>query len=357
MNEHIDAIALAGGEAEEARRIELDLAGVLLAMRRLITGLMNLTWVTAGYGWFTLVAPILAAAPLYFAGTLSFGGLMMASGAFVQVQSSLRWFVDNASTLADWRATLLRVASFRRALLGADVLHHVESQIALVEGEPGRIVMDHLEIASPGGCTKLEETYVEVKAGERVLIVGQAGTGTTHCSGRSPACGHGVRAASHFPSSETMLCIPRNAYLPPGTLREILAYPSPVANFAAEAFPHALERLGLDRLVPMLDQSRRWDRILGDGEQQSLAFARAVIHAPPWLLIEEVLDTLDDDTRRRVSDVIVKDLAGSGVIHIGHTTLHSDLFGRVLHLVKDPEARRFQPVGSLESSTPALTPS
>src|SRR5271167_1469883 len=151
VNEHIDAIALAGGEAEEARRIELDLAGVLLAMRRLITGLMNLTWVTAGYGWFTLVAPILAAAPLYFAGDLSFGGLMMASGAFVQVQSSLRWFVDNASTLADWRATLLRVASFRRALLRADELHSVESQIAFVEGEPGRIVMDHLEIASPGG--------------------------------------------------------------------------------------------------------------------------------------------------------------------------------------------------------------
>ncbi len=356
VNEHIDAIALAGGEADEARRIELDLAAVLLAMRRLLTGLMNLTWVTAGYGWFTLVAPILAAAPLYFAGTLSFGGLMMASGAFVQVQSSLRWFVDNASTLADWRATLLRVASFRRALLRADVLHHVESQIAFVEGEPGRIVMDHLEIASPTGCSKLEETYVEVKAGERVLIAGQAGTGTTPLfralAGLWPWGAGRVKRSS----GDTMLCIPRNAYLPPGTLREILAYPSPVANFAAEAFPQALERLGLDRLAPMLDQSRRWDRILGEGEQQSLAFARAVIHAPLWLLIEEVLDTLDDDTRRRVSDVIVKDLAGSGVIHIGHTALHSDLFGRVLHLVNDPEARRLGPAGSLESLTPALTP-
>ena len=64
--------------------------------------------------------------------------------------------------------------------------------------------------------------------------------------------------------------------------------PCPVANFAAEAFPHALERLGLDRLVPLLDQSRRWDRILSDVEQQSLAFARAVIHAPHWLLIDQV---------------------------------------------------------------------
>ena len=355
-NEHIDAIALAGGEAEEVRRIELDLAGVLLAMRRLITGLMNLTWVTAGYGWFTLVAPILAAAPLYFAGTLSFGGLMMASGAFVQVQSSLRWFVDNASTLADWRATLLRVASFRRALLGADVPDHVESQITLLKGEPGRIVMDHLEIASPGGCSKLEEAYVEIKGGERVLIVGQAGTGTTHLFRALAGLWSWGAGRIELPIDETMLCIPRTAYLPPGTLREILAYPSPVANFAAEAFPHALERLGLDRLVPMLDESQRWDHILSDWEQQSVAFARALIHAPPWLLIDQVLDSLDDDTRRRVSEVIVKDLAGSGVIHIGRSPPHSDLFGRVLQLVKDPEVRRLPPVDGLES-TPTLIPS
>ena len=67
----------------------VDLAAVLEAMRRLVTGLTDLTWVTAGYGWFTLIAPILAAAPLYFTGRLSFGGLMMAAGAFTQVQSSL----------------------------------------------------------------------------------------------------------------------------------------------------------------------------------------------------------------------------------------------------------------------------
>ena len=105
VNEHIDAIALAGGEQDEARRIVLDLNNVLRATRLLVIGTTNLTWITAGYGWFTLVAPILVAAPLYFAGSISFGGLMMASGAFIQVQSSLRWFVDNFSTIADWRAT------------------------------------------------------------------------------------------------------------------------------------------------------------------------------------------------------------------------------------------------------------
>jgi putative ATP-binding cassette transporter len=117
VNQHMPAIASAEGEGEAQKRIEHDLNAVLAAMGKLVIGLTNLTWVTSGYGWLTLVAPILAAAPAYFAGDLSFGGMMMAAGAFNQVQSSLRWFVDNFSTIADWRATLLRVASFRRALI------------------------------------------------------------------------------------------------------------------------------------------------------------------------------------------------------------------------------------------------
>ncbi len=59
----------------------------------------------------------------------------------------------------------------------------------------------------------------------------------------------------------------------------------------------------------------------------------------------------------QVSDVIIKDLAGSAVIHISRSAVHRDLFGRVLHLIKDPEARRLPPLGNLEPSTPAPTAS
>src|SRR5258707_14694078 len=148
INEHIDAITLSGGERDEARRTDLDLSGVLKATARLVTGLTNLTWITAGYGWFTLVAPILVAAPLDFAGNLTFGGLMLASGAFLQVQSSLRWFVDNFSTIADWRATLFRVAGFRRAVLDTDIMHDVESRISYVAGKAGEFDANDLQIGS-----------------------------------------------------------------------------------------------------------------------------------------------------------------------------------------------------------------
>jgi hypothetical protein len=61
---------------------------------------------------FTIISPILIGAPGYFGDHFSFGTLMMAVGAFVQVQQSLRWFIDNFSTIADWRATLLSLRVF-----------------------------------------------------------------------------------------------------------------------------------------------------------------------------------------------------------------------------------------------------
>jgi putative ATP-binding cassette transporter len=337
VNEHIDSIALARAEPDEERRIDHDLDAVLRAMRLLVTGNTRLTWVTAGYGWFTLVAPILVAAPLYFEGTMTFGGLMMASGAFMQVQSSLRWFVDNFSTLADWRATLLRVANFRRAVITSDVLHDTTGRIEFIEGEPGVLTLDNLAIASPAGGVKLTEPHVEMRARERVLVVGQSGTGKTllfrALAGLWPwGSGRVTR-----PDGESMLFMPRTQYFPPGTLREVLAYPTTVNDFTDEACLHALERLGLERLGPMLDAPGRWDLTLTEGEQHSLAFASVLLHAPRWLIIDEALEALEDDQRPKVMELLEKDLAETGILYIGRAVAQDGSFKRVLHLEDDAD--------------------
>jgi putative ATP-binding cassette transporter len=353
VNEHIDAIALSGGEADEARRIEMDLKGVLAATARLVTGLTNLTWITAGYGWFTLVAPILVAAPLYFAGNLTFGGLMLASGAFMQVQSSLRWFVDNFSTIADWRATLLRVAGFRRAVVETDVMHDVENRISYSTGPTGEFDINDLQISSPSGCTLLQEKKVQIKRGERVLIVGESGTGKTllfrALAGLWP---WGSGTVTH-PADEEVLYIPRTPYLPPGTLREVLAYPKPSSGFDTGACSAALERVGLQRLMPLLDSTLRWDHELNEDEQHALSLARVITHQAPWVIIDEVLDSLDDRQLDRVVDIFTKDLAQSAVIHIGRTDAHH-MFSRVLHLIMDPTAKKLKALAQIPA--PASTP-
>jgi putative ATP-binding cassette transporter len=347
VNEHLDGITLATGEDGERRRLEASLQGVLKATQRLVTGLTNLTWITAGFGWVLLVAPILVAAPLYFSGRLSFGGLMQAAAAFTTAQASLRWFVDNFPIIADWRATLLRVANFRRAVVTTDVKHEVESHITYAEGIAGRIVIEGLEVSSPAGRDMLREKAVEVRAGERLLIVGEPGTNKTllfrALAGLWPlGTGRVV-----MPAGEQILYFPRGTpYLPQGSLREVLAYPLNPEGFEADHCAHALRRLGIERLVPLLGVSRRWDRELSEDEQLALAFARVVLQAPAWVLIDDVFGSLDGDTLERVIEVFSDELARTGVIHIGGAQSRDPLFARVVHLVKCPAGRAADPAGT-----------
>jgi putative ATP-binding cassette transporter len=339
VNEHVDGISLAAGEADETRRVELHLKAVLTATARLVGGLTNLTWVTSGFGWITLVAPTLVAAPLYFSGKVSFGGLMMAAAAFTQAQSQLRWFVDNFSIIADWRAALLRVATFRRALDATEFVRHVASTITYAEGTAGKLTIDNLEVVSSTGCDLIRERHVEVRAGERILIAGELGTNKTllfrALAGLWPwGNGHVLR-----PPGEAIYYFPRGTpYLPRGTLREVLSYPMKVEGFQPEAFTAALERMGLQRLEPVLDVTRRWDRELSADEQLSLAFARVMLQAPPWLLIDGTFGSLDGDTLERVFDIFGDELKATSIINIvsGSGQTREQLFTRVIHLIKAP---------------------
>jgi len=265
---------------------------------------------------------------------------MMAAGAFTQVQASLRWFVDNFSSIADWRATLLRVANFRHALLHTDTLHGVSSRIAFESGAEEKMTIENLEIASPAGCTMLKESKVQVRAGDRVLIVGEPGVGKTLLFRALAGLWPWGAGRIAWPKGEEPFYMPRKPYLPQGTLGEVLAYPRKAQNFTEEKFEKTLERLGLQRLVPMLELSGRWDRELSDDEQQALAFARLLIHAPRWVLIDEVLESLEQDTRTRALDIFAKELKDAAIIYIGRTESGDHAFPRVLHLIKDAALRR-----------------
>ena len=105
-----------------------------------------------------------------------------------------------------------------------------------------------------------------------------------------------------------------------------MAYPSAVANFKEADYPAALNSAGLDHLVGKLDMQKRWDKKLSEDEQDALAFARVQLQRPDWLLIDEVLDSMEDTTHERVIDMLARGLKKTGVIHIGKTEAHDHIF-------------------------------
>ncbi|RWM88412.1 MAG: ABC transporter ATP-binding protein/permease [Mesorhizobium sp.] len=342
VNENVDAIALAHGEADARRRLELDLGTVLGAMRRIYSAQINLSWVTDSYGWITVVAPILVASPVYFAGDISFGGLMMAVGAFNQVHSSLRWFINNIGGIADWRATLMRVADFRIALAETDVLHHTERRIEFGENPDGRLTFENLEIASRDGCTKLAEPHVEIRAGERVMITGDPRAGKTLFFRAIAGLWPWGSGRIGMPAGEVPAFVPRKPYFPLGTLREVLDHAD--AAFSDAEISAVLAEVGLGRLSSSLDRSARWERELSEDEQRLLAFARLVLRQPKWVIIDEALDNFDGATLRRVLSMLEARLADAAILNIGRGQQNIAFFPRSLAIVKDVERPALKPV-------------
>jgi putative ATP-binding cassette transporter len=347
--EHAESIAMYQGEEDESASLDLVLGVVLTVSRRLAGGLARLTWITSGYGWLAIVAPFIMAAPGYFGGRLTLGSLMIVVGAFTQVQQSLRWFVDNFSRIADWRATLWRVVALREALRSIETLNASEGRIAVTESPDGKLDLDGIEAYLPGSlseCAVLMDHNVEIAAGEHIQLVGEAGAGKTTfflaLAGLWP-WGQGSIA---LPPRAEMTFLPQQPYLPLGSLRAALSYPSPPDRFTDAAMNTALSRVGLERLADSLDREARWDKDLSLDDQQSLALARLLLHQPKWVFIDDALSALDAHARKSAMQIFEKELSGSMVMSTAAAgDLDNGFFHKTLHLRRCPrtEVKRPEP--------------
>ncbi|MCO6048937.1 ABC transporter ATP-binding protein/permease [Mesorhizobium sp. RP14(2022)] len=338
VNENREAIALEGAEAGEERRLEENLSSVLKAVRNIMNAVVRLTFVTSGYGWITVVAPIVIASPVYFSGHLSFGGLMMAAAAFTQVHTALRWFVDHIGAIADWRATLLRVGNFRAALteLPSPIIHPTLG-IRLDASEENRVVFDKVAIISPVGRARLSEPQLVVAPGERIAITGEAGVGKTLLFKAMAGLWREGEGRIGLPKGASVAFVPAAPYMPPGTLREALSYPMAASDVAANAAPDLLDRLGLRHLSDRLDRVGRWDRELSEDDQRLVAFARLAMHRPDWIVVNQALDSFHGPARERVFKLFETELKDSALLNIGQVEkADGTFFSRVVELKREP---------------------
>lgn len=324
-NENLKPITLARGEPSELARVQDAIGGVLDMLRKLAWALTNLTWVSSGFGWLALVAPIIIASPMYFSGELTFGGLMMAVGAFNQVNTALRWYVQNFSVIADWRATLARVSFFRNALLMADAPAQEGAVITYKHGaETNGLSVKGVEVygepdrGADGHGIKLKEDGFRVEPGEKVMVNGDPGT-DRHLFFQALA---GIwpwgKGEILLPQADGMIMMPQEGYLPSAKLRDVMTYPSGIPDVTDDALKAALLQVGLDRYVEQLDKVERWDRVLDKEEEAALQVANAVLRKPDWLIMDDVLEGLEPEVRVQLISVL-EGLEGTALVYVGRS--------------------------------------
>lgn len=340
VNESGESIALHGGEEDEHRHLQGSLTAVIDAMRRISSSLAHLTWITSGTGWLSVVVPILVAAPAYFGGNLTLGGLIMVSGAFSQVQWAMRWFVDNFSRLADWRAAIHRVARFREALDELPAIREGAAEIRHALHPDGQLAFDGVRIFLPDGHLIIEDASASIGPGERVLIVGQTGAGKSTLFRAVAGLWPWGSGTILTPPPERMAFLPQRPYLPLGTLRNATTYPSPPNAFSDDEVRTALLRCDLANLLDKLDREERWDRELSLGEQERIAFARLLLHKPGWVFLDEATAALDEDSQHHIMGLFDAELKGTTVLSIGHRPDLAAYHTRTLQLVRGRHGAR-----------------
>jgi putative ATP-binding cassette transporter len=88
-------------------------------------------------------------------------------------------------------------------------------------------------------------------------------------------------------------------------------------------------------MVGRLGEEAHWNRMLSQGEQQRLAIARALLHAPDYLFLDEATAALDEAAEAALYRLLQDRLKGTTIISIGHRSTLSAFHGRRVELVAD----------------------
>lgn len=311
VRENGESIALYKGDKEEGKYLRHSFADLVANYIKLIVCTKRLGFLTLGYAQTAVIFPILISAPLYFAKIITMGSIMQINSAFGRVQDSLSTLVSNFNSWASWKSVVDRLSLFYMSL------EEVE-RIACLKTPQDRsaLEVENLELKTPRGQLLLEDLNLSLKQGQSLLIRGPSGCGKSTLIKAIAGIWPYADGEVHYIHDSQALFLSQKPYLPQGTLRLAASYPSaPETEGQTE---HYFKLLGLEHLIPHLDEVDIWSHILSLGEQQRVAVVRALINKPQILFLDEASSAMDELTEKKAYELLRQELPDTIIISVGH---------------------------------------
>jgi putative ATP-binding cassette transporter len=334
--ENAEQIAALGGEAAERER-HLNRFGFVVAnWLALMQRQKQLTFFTQSYSQASVIFPYIMVSPAYFSGAMQLGGLMQTASAFNSVQNALSYFITAYRQIAEWRAVIARLTGFEEAIAAGQAAAVTPPAVEVVRCGRGAVfAVDRLNVQLPGGEPIVAAEHIAFPAGERVLVTGPSGSGKSTLFRVIAGIWPFGSGRVMVPQGAKVMLVPQRPYFPLATLATAVGFPAEAGTFDDARVAEALVAVGLPQMVGRLGEEAHWNRMLSQGEQQRLAIARALLHAPDYLFLDEATAALDEAAEAALYRLLQDRLKGTTIISIGHRSTLSAFHGRRVELVAD----------------------
>jgi len=262
--------------------------------------------------------------------------MMQTASAFSSVQTALSFFVSIYRTLAEWRAVVARLDGFEMAIASAATLATGAGSIDLVsKAGSGKIDLEQLLVRLPNGTPLVSADGFSLLDNERTLVTGPSGAGKSTLFRAIAGIWPFGNGSIAIPANAKLMMLPQRPYFPVGSLQAAIVYPAEASAFSSDQVRDALISVGLPQLAPQLEEEAHWNRMLSLGEQQRLGLARALLHAPQYLFLDEATASLDEASEAALYRLIEEKLPATTIVSIGHRSTLEAFHQRNVEFTRD----------------------
>ena len=275
-----------------------------------------------------VIFPVIIQAPRFFSQQITLGDVTQTAQAFGQVEGSLSFFRLAYDDFASYRASLNRLTQ----LLDANDETRALPVPVTEERSSGFGVRD-LDVRLPDGRPILTDLDLELRSGESLLVKGPSGSGKTTLLRSLAGLWPYVDGTIDRPMDGHAMFCGQQPYLPLGTLRTALAYPSPAETLSDDVAVEILRGVQLGHLADRLDVETDWSRTLSPGEQQRLAFGRILLARPAVAFLDETTSALDEGMEHAIYELVRERMPDCTIVSVGHRSSLENLHSNELTLL------------------------
>ena len=320
VRENSEQIALLQGESAERTRLSERFGRVVENWYAIMSRTKRLTAFTASYAQAAVIFPFILVAPAYFAEKIQLGGMMQTASAFGSVQSALSFFVSVYRTLAEWRAVVARLDGFEMSIASATRLATAaDRSMSCRRAAATKSICSELLVRLPNGTPLVAADGFSFRSHERTLVTGPSGAGKSTL----------FRAiAGIWPFGTGSIAIPANAIADDAAAAAVFSDRLAAGGDRLSGGSQRLQfgpgqgcaaRGRVCRSSPRGSRRKRTGTgCCRSASSSVLGLARALLHAPQYLFLDEATASLDEASEAALYRLLEQKLPATTIVSIGH---------------------------------------